>query len=418
MSQDGILVYVDLEGESHFVGRLWPLVRQARESATFEYDKTWLSNPLRFSLEPALYLGPGPQHTAGDQVIFGALGDSAPDRWGRTLMRYAERRRAQQESRLPRTLRESDYLLLVDDESRQGALRFAVKPDGPFLAESSGVRIPPVVELPRLLTAADHIESETDTDEELRLLLGPGSSLGGARPKATVREPDGSLAIAKFPHRNDEFDVELWEAVALTLAEKSGISVPAWRIELIAGKPVLVLRRFDRIRQHRVPFLSAMSMLAARDHQPRSYLEIADSLRRFGSHPDADTQQLWRRIIFNVLISNTDDHLRNHGFLYEGGAGWRLAPAYDLNPVPVEIKPRFLSTSISFDSAEASLKLALEVAEDFGLKSAPAKAIVREVVAAVTTWRQTAKQLGISDKAIPRMASAFEHADLAMARAL
>ena len=400
------------------MGRLWPLVRQGRESATFEYDKQWLANPLKFSLEPALYLGAGPQHTAVDQVIFGALGDSAPDRWGRTLMRYAERRRAVKEGRQPRTLNESDYLLLVDDESRQGALRFAATLGGPFLAESQGVRIPPVIELPRLLQAADHVESETDTDEELRLLLAPGSSLGGARPKATVRENDGRLAIAKFPHRNDAFDVELWEAVALTLAEQAGISVPSWRVESIGGKPVLLLTRFDRLGTKRLPFLSAMSMLGARDHQPRSYLEIADSLRQYGASPDADIQQLWRRIVFNVLISNTDDHLRNHGFLYAGGAGWRLSPAYDLNPVPVELKSRMLSTSITFDSAEASLKLALEDAEEFGLRLNAAKGVIKEVAAAVTQWRQTARKLGLPEKAIPRMASAVEHADLEMARTI
>lgn len=333
-------------------------------------------------------------------------------------MRHGERRRAEKEGRPSRTLSESDYLLLVDDEARQGALRFAVQAGGPFLAESAGVRIPPVIELPRLLTAADHFESETDTDEELRLLLASGSSLGGARPKATMRENDGSLAIAKFPHRNDEYDVELWEAAALALAEKAGILVPAWRIEHISGTPVLLLNRFDRHGRQRIPFLSAMSMLGARDRQSRRYLEIADSLRQYGASPNSDIQQLWRRIAFNVLISNTDDHLRNHGFLYEGGAGWRLAPAYDLNPVPAEIKSRILSTSISFDSAEASLELAFEVAEEFGLKPDEAKTVAREVGAAASQWRQTAKQLDIPEKAISKMASAFEHSDLEMARAL
>lgn len=413
-----ILVYVELQTGPTLVGRLWPRMRQGRESATFEYDKQWLSNPQRFSLEPALHLGAGPQHTATDQAIFGALGDSAPDRWGRTLMKYGERRRAAKEGRAPRTLGESDYLLLVDDEARQGALRFAMREDGPFLAESEGVRIPPVIELPRLLTAADHVESETDTDEELRLLLAPGSSLGGARPKATVREADGSLAIAKFPQRSDEFDVELWEAVTLELARNAGISVPEWRIERIFEKPVLLVARFDRSGQQRIPFLSAMSMLGARDHQPHSYLEIADSLRQYGASPDADLHELWRRIAFNVLVSNTDDHLRNHGFLYEGGAGWRLAPAYDLNPIPVEIKPRILSTSISFDSAEASLELALEVAGEFGLKPTEAMTVAKEVGAAVSQWKQTARKMGITDRAASKMASAFEHADMKMAQAI
>ncbi len=412
------LVYVELQACTTLVGRLWPRVRQGRESATFEYDKQWLSHPQRFSLEPALHLGAGPQHTAMGQAIFGVLGDSAPDRWGRTLMRYGERRRAASEKRPARTLFESDYLLLVDDEARQGALRFAAYEGGPFLAEPQGGRIPPLIELPRLLAAAEHVESETDTDEELRLLLAPGSSLGGARPKATVREEDGRLAIAKFPHRSDQHDVELWEGVTLTLAGRSGITTPKWRIERISDKPVLLLGRFDRSGQRRIPFLSAMSMLGARDHQARSYLEIADALRRHGASPDADLQQLWRRMVFNVLASNTDDHLRNHGFLYEGAAGWRLAPAYDLNPVPVEIKPRVLSTSITFDSAEASLELAMEVAEEFGLGVDEAKGVVREVGAAVSQWRPTARRLGIADKEIAKMASAFEHTDLETAKAM
>ena len=269
--------------------------------------------------------------------------------------------------------------------------------------------------MPRLLAAAEHVQSETDTDEELRLLLAPGSSLGGARPKATVRDRDGSLAIAKFPQRNDELDIELWEAVALTLAKCAGITIPEWRLERISGKPVLLMRRFDRSGQLRVPFLSAMSMLGARDHETRSYLEIADALRQYGSHPDADSRELWRRIVFNVLASNTDDHLRNHGFLYEGGTGWRLAPAYDLNPVPAELKPRVLSTAITFDSADASLELALTVAAEFGLKLPEAKQIAAEVGEAVSKWRQTAKQLGIPENAISKMESAFEHSDLEMA---
>lgn len=411
-----IFVYVDLEEGPVLAGRLWPRLHHGRESATFEYDNDWLNHPQRFSLEPALYLGAGPQHTAQDQALFGSLGDSAPDRWGRTLMRHGERRRAKKEGRTPRTLGESDYLLLVDDEARQGALRFANQPGGPFLAEAEGARIPPVIELPKLLAAASHFESQTDTDEELRLLLAPGSSLGGARPKATVRQSDGSLAIAKFPQQNDEFDVEAWEAVALTLAKAAGVAVPAWRRERVSGKSVLLLERFDRSGRRRIPFLSAMSMLGARDHQTHSYLEIADAIRRYGANPTADLSELWRRIAFNVLVSNTDDHLRNHGFLYEGSAGWRLAPAYDLNPVPADLKPRVLSTSITLDSPAASLELALEVAEEFGLKPRDARRIAREVGAATSRWRLVAKQHGLPEKAVARMASAFEHedADLAM----
>lgn len=409
---NAIFTYIDLEEGPVLTGRLWPRLHHGRESATFEYDQGWLTHPQRFSLEPALYLGAGPQHTAQEQAIFGALGDCAPDRWGRTLMRYGERRRAEREGRAPRTLAESDYLLLVDDEARQGALRFAVQPGGPFLATAEGTRIPPVIELPKLLAAASHFETETDTDEELRLLLAPGSSLGGARPKATVRQGDGSLAVAKFPQRNDDFDVESWEAVALTLAKAAGIAVPSWRLQQVSGKSVLLLKRFDRSGQRRIPFLSAMSMLGARDHQTHSYLEIADAIRRYGANPAADLRELWRRMAFNVLISNTDDHLRNHGFLYDGIAGWTLAPAYDLNPVPADIKPRVLSTSITLDSPAASLELACEVAEEFGLKQRDARSIAAEAGAAVSRWRHVAKQHGIAEKAIGRMKSAFEHEDL------
>jgi serine/threonine-protein kinase HipA len=262
--------------------------RRDRESATFEYDKSWLVHPERFSLEPALKPGPGPFHTPSDQPLFGAIGDSAPDRWGRTLMRRAERRRADREGVTPRTLGEIDYLSMVDDEARLGALRFAGSERGPFLAEAGLSRIPPLVELPRLLSAADHAASDTDTEEDLRLLLAPGSSLGGARPKASVRDRDGHLAIAKFPSRNDEFNTVMWEALALTLAAKAGIPVSAWRVETVADRPVLLLRRFDREHAARLPFLSAMSMLGAKDNQDHSYLEFVDILRQHGAAPKED----------------------------------------------------------------------------------------------------------------------------------
>ena len=231
-----VIVHVDLHGMPHLLGRLWARMRKDRESATFEYDKSWLAHTERFSLEPALRLGPGPFHTPSDRPLFGAIGDSAPDRWGRVLMRRAERRRAAREGVAPRTLREIDYLLMVDDEARQGALRFSEKEEGPFLAEDGPAKIPPLIELPRLLSAAEHVVDGKDSDDDLRLLLAPGSSLGGARPKASVRDRDGHLAIAKFPSKGDEVNTVLWEAVALTLAAKAGISVPAWRLEAVCGR--------------------------------------------------------------------------------------------------------------------------------------------------------------------------------------
>jgi len=401
-------VYIDLEGTPHLVGKLWSRLRKDRESGTIEYDQRWLSNPLRFSLEPALSLGPGPFYTS-DKALFGAIGDSAPDRWGRVLMRQAERRTAERERRAPRTLREIDYLLFVDDEARQGALRFAATEGGPFLAPPSAFKIPPLVELPRLLSATEHVLDENGSDEDLRLLLAPGSSLGGARPKASIRDRDGHLAIAKFPQKTDEVNTVLWEAVALTLASKAGIPVATWRIENILRKSVILLRRFDRTPTTRIPFLSAMSLLDARDNESHSYMEFADALRQHGASPKRDAQAIWRRIVFNILISNSDDHLRNHGFLWDGPAGWTLSPAYDLNPVPTDIRPRVLTTSINLDDGTASLDLAFEVASYFELDPDTARKIAGEVGRAVASWRGVAAKLGLSVAETTRMSSAFEH---------
>jgi serine/threonine-protein kinase HipA len=407
-----VLVYVDLGGVSHLVGRLWARVHKGKEGASFEYNDAWLNHPNRFSLEPALKLGPGPFHTGADTPLFGAIGDSAPDRWGRALMRRMERRRAEREGQAPRTLHEMDYLLLVDDEARAGALRFAETESGPFLRQEEAKRIPPLLELPRLLSAAEHVMEEKDTEEDLLLLFAPGSSLGGARPKASVKDKDGHLAIAKFPRKDDEINTVAWEAVALSLAQKAGITVPATRIETIAEKSVLLLRRFDRNDKGRIPFLSAMSMLGAKANETHSYLEIVDALRQHGAAPKADMEALWRRIVLNVLISNTDDHLRNHGFLYEGSDGWRLSPAYDLNPVPTDIKPRILTTAINEDDGTASLALAMSVAKYFELETNKAREISKEVGKAVSKWRNEAARQGIGKSEIDRMASAFEHEDL------
>jgi len=418
MTDTEVLVYVDLDGAPHLAGRLWARMRKGKDSSTFEYDRDWLAHLARFSLEPALQLGPGPFHTPAGKPLFGAIGDSAPDRWGRVLMRRAERRRAEKAGQAPRTLREIDYLLMVNDQARGGALRFALHPGGPFLQVDDAARIPPLIELPRLLSAAEHVIGDSDSDEDLRLLLAPGSSLGGARPKASVRDKDGSLAIAKFPHKDDEINTVLWEAVALALAQKAGIPVPDWRLESVAGKATLLLRRFDRAGGVRIPFLSAMSMLGATDNETRSYLEFVDALRQHGAAPKQDMHMLWRRIVFSVLISNTDDHLRNHGFLYAGPEGWRLAPAYDVNPVPADIKPRVLTTAIDLDDGTASLGLAMQVADYFELDAGQARAIAAEVGQAVSTWREEAARAGLTPAETDRMASAFEHEDLKAALAL
>jgi serine/threonine-protein kinase HipA len=410
-----ILVYLDLGGETHLVGRLWTRYKR-RESASFEYDKRWLENPCRFALEPALTLDQGVHHTPIDRSLFGAIGDSAPDRWGRVLIQREERRKARAENHAPRTLSEADYLLGVGDISRQGALRFAIDEGSEFLAPQGRASIPPLIHLGKLLNAAMRITANEDDESDLKLLLAPGSSLGGARPKASVIDKDGWLSIAKFPQSDDLWPVTLWEAVALDLAARAGIPVSGWQIEQVEERSVLLLRRFDREGGGaRVPFLSAMSMLGALDNEQHSYLEMVDALRMHGTQPEMDSAQLWRRIVYNILISNTDDHLRNHGFLYDETGGWRFSPAYDLNPTPIDIKPRVLSLAIDETDATASLELAFSVAKRFGLKLTEARKIASEVGHAVSAWRVSAASFDLSAKEITRMESAFEHADLLLA---
>jgi serine/threonine-protein kinase HipA len=243
-------------------------------------------------------------------------------------------------------------------------------------------------------------------------LLAPGSSLGGARPKASVRSKQGDLLISKFPHQTDETNIVLWEALALRLAGKAGIEVPSSRVEKISRKSVLLSKRFDRDGKRRIPFLSAMSLLGAKDNERHSYLEVVDAMRQHGAKIETELEQLWRRIVFYVLISNSDDHLRNLGFLYVGTKGWRLALAYDLNPVPVEVKPRVLLTNITLEDGTASLDLAFEVADCFKLSGRRAREIVRETGKVVTRWDLEAAALGIGKTERERMRSAFDHDDL------
>ena len=235
--------------------------------------------------------------------------------------------------------------------------------------------------MPKLLSATERLIADHESTEDLRLLLAPGSSLGGARPKASIRDFDGSLAIAKFPRKDDEFNIVVWEELTLTLAENAGIKVPKHRLETILGKSVLIITRFDRDDAHRIPFLSAMSMLGAHDNEQHSYLEMAYALAQNGASPEEDMKELWRRIVFTIMVSNTDDHLRNHGFIYERYKGWRLSPAYDINPTPLEVAPHILTTSIDFNGNTASLEAAMQVAKEFRLKK-------EEALLSLKKWRR------------------------------
>jgi serine/threonine-protein kinase HipA len=407
MESSRVFVCIQLGSKILPVGTLWYHRKSGRERASFAYDASWLRRSDSFAIDPALNLTEGTFHTFEQQKIFGAIGDSAPDRWGRVLMKRAESARAKTYGETPRSLGEIDYLLGVNDMARQGALRFSLQEHGPYLASADVHSIPPLIHLPQLLDATTRYLEETETMEDLQLLLTPGSSLGGARPKASVVDLDGQLALAKFGKKDDEFSAVLWEAVALTLAEKAGIHTTEWRLITTTATPVLLVRRFDRKGEQRIPFLSAMSMLGASDNEERCYLEIAYALEQYGAKPEKDLEQLWRRIIFTVLISNTDDHLRNHGFLYDQVRGWYLSPAYDMNPVPGSSTSRILSTAITFDDPTASLDAALQVAKEFRLTSERAKQIIGEVYSATSYWDAVARQLGIAKSEIERMASAF-----------
>ena len=403
-----LLVFMELGGETVAVGKLWTRTRGARETASFEYDPSWLVRRDAFGLEPALPPGRGPFHTA--RPVFNAFTDAAPDRWGQTLMRRNERRRAHVEGRRPRALRAVDFLTLVADETRLGALRFKDAGGGEFLI-STGKPVPPLVTLPSLLSATNRIIDNAETDEDLQLILAPGTSLGGARPKASVRDDDGHLLIAKFPRGDDDWPVTRWEAAVMTLAGAAGVRVSPFRLRPVLKRPVLMARRFDRRQGRRIPYISALTALDASDHEMRSYLEIAEFLRREGSNVNEDLAQLWRRIVFNVLVSNTDDHLRNHGFLREPN-GWRLAPAYDLNPVPADVKPRIHALAIDESDGTASLDTAFRIVPMFGMTEEDARTIAAEAGTAVGRWRDAAARHGLTPDEAERMSSAFEHEDL------
>lgn len=409
-----LCVYVDLKGVAVPVGRLWVKNRGGKESATFEYEAGWLKHPQRFALAPNLMLTTGKFHSA--EGLFNAFTDPAPDRWGRKLMRHFEVESAKAEKRAPRTLVGSDFLAGVDDEARLGALRFKRPGDNKFLAYT-GRSVPLLIEISELLSATDRIEKGKPRKKDIQLVMAPGGSLGGARPKATVFDRE-NLYIAKFPWVRDEWPVIQWEAVLLDLATAAGVTTSPAHLERVGTKSVLLMERFDREgNDARIPFMSAMTALDAKDHdENRSYLEILDVIRQFGAFPKEDARELWRRMVFNVLVSNTDDHLRNHGFLW-AGEGWRLAPAYDMNPSPPHIIPRIHALALNEIDHTSSIDTVMSVSKDFGLTLAEAKAVAGEVAAAVSGWKTAATKVRLSKDDIAFMTGAFEHADLRTALA-
>ena len=417
MTEQPIEVDVQIAREDIPAGRLWTHRHGRSESATFSYREDYLQRADAYAIDPALPLQSGQHQTALGHALFGAMSDCSPDGWGRRLVRRAESHRAQEAGTQPRALTAVDFLLGARDDLREGALRFRERGGEQYLAvDTEGV--PHLVGLSRLLNATEELERDEPTSEDLRVLLHGGSSLGGARPKAHVLDTQGVLSIAKFPSpKADEWDVIRWEAVALKLAADAGINVPEHELQLIDRRPVLVLRRFDRDAAGRIGYVSAMTMLQAKDGEHASYLEIAEAIEENSPDPDADLAELWRRIVFTVLISNADDHLRNHGFLRTSSSGWSLSPAFDLNPNP-EGQAKGLVTAIDEHSTEASLVTALEVASAFRVSEEQTQQIIGEVSAATDRWREAARACGLSTPQIERLTPAFEHEQSAAARKL
>ena len=403
--------WVGLDGPT-LVGVLTVRPGRGEELFSFEYADTWIKAGRWSLLDPDLYFSSGAQYVPRGRPNFGVFLDSCPDRWGRTLMDRRETQRARAEGRAARSLLESDYLLGVHDLQRMGALRF--RWNGRFMDDDDDLAAPPMASLRELEEASLRLEERGVEDEPnygrwLAMLVAPGSSLGGARPKANVVDLQGELWIAKFPAKNDSYDVGAWEYVTQQLARRAGIVTPAARKERFGSQHHTYLcRRFDRTPGGRIHFASAMTLLGRYERDtrgPASYLDLADVLIRSGARTTTDLQQLWRRIVFSICISNTDDHLRNHGFLLSD-VGWLLAPSYDMNPNP---HGNGLSLNISENDNSQDLELAVDVAEFFRVSNP--HDVISEVLSSVRAWGELASEHNIERAAQERMEPAFRVAD-------
>ncbi len=412
-----VAVYIAVGEKNLLAGRLYAHRRRGAELASFVYHDRYLADPDAYALDPALPLVAGTLQTPASRALFGAFADSTPDRWGRALIHRAERARALEAGTAPHSLSELDVLLGVRDDLRQGALRFRLDDEGPFLArEDAGV--PVLMDLPVLLDIAARVERDAAGYDDLQRLLRAGSSLGGARPKAHVVDTAGRVAIAKFPSPgSDSWNVMAWEKVALDLARDAGITVPSSDLIRVGDRHVLVVARFDRHGRARIGYSSAMTMLEATERDQRSYLEIAEVIEERSTATTADLRQLWRRMAFSILISNTDDHLRNHGFLHDRAESWTLSPAFDLNPNP-HPGPKYLSTAIDFTDTRASVDSLMRVADYFRLDTSDALDVLAEVTRAVARWRVVATSHGLLHRDLDAMEPAFEHAESERALAL
>lgn len=402
----------------------------AREISTFAYDQAWLEVPGRFGISPDLPLVQGHQFrkppSREDSIFHFAFADTEPDGWGcRVIARdHARRRKVAMSAGLPAAraaLSEMDYLLGVDDVSRIGALRL-MDDTGKFLRsiEGQGNGTPPLMELGQMIGATRAVELNQETEADLRYLRGRGTSLGGMRPKCTVIDDDGHLAIGKFPSVKDDRSVTRGEVLALHLGAAAGIDVAQSRVVMSDDIPVALIRRFDRRPGGlRIPYLSAGSMLRASRQEDFAYTQIADCIIASCVDPGRDLTELWRRLVFNLLITNVDDHLQNHGFLHVGDGQWRLAPAFDINPFPD--KDRELKLWLNEDYGPVdSIAAVMKEAPSFRLSPGDAKRVLGDVYRAVVGWKRIARSapIGMTDADLSDFEAAFEHEQMKAAAAL
>ncbi len=410
-----IYVYADWIGIDgpHLMGELCVDVVRGEEVFSFSYHEKWLTKGFVQELDPDLQLYSGEQYLEEGKSNFGIFTDSCPDRWGRVLMQRREAILARKENRIPKKLNESDYLLGVYDGNRMGALRFKLDPEGEFLNHKTEFSTPPWAKLRELEQASLKIEEVGDeTSQEyikwLNMLISPGSSLGGARPKASVVDEEDDLWIAKFPSRSDSINVGGWEMVAYQIAIEAGINMTECKVQKFNNdNHTFLTRRFDREKNSRIHFSSAMTCLGKVDGNDHalgvSYLDLAGFIIRSGSNVDEDLEELWRRIVLSICISNVDDHLRNHGFILEE-TGWKLSPAYDINP---SADGNGLKLNISEHDNSQNLELALSVVEYFRLDEIKAKKIIEKVKKSALNWRSHAEKLSILKGKQDLMARAF-----------
>ncbi|MFZ4707614.1 MAG: type II toxin-antitoxin system HipA family toxin [Bacteroidales bacterium] len=409
-----ILVYADWLGmkEPKLIGVLSAQQAKGKKAFSFEYSHDWIESTEQIVLDPDIGWYKGQQYPDSKEN-FGVFFDSMPDTWGRTLMKRRSVLNAQEEGKPSPNLYEIDYLIGVFDECRMGALRFKHDSEGPFLDNNQNTPTPPIGNIRELQHAAEILESDEDSEvvkKWLALLLAPGSSLGGARPKSNVRDEHGDLWIAKFPSNRDTIDKAAWEFLAYKLALSAGIEMSLSRIEKISGNyHTFFTKRFDRLKQERIHFASAMTMTGNNEEtikeKPASYLDIAEFIQYSGSQNKNDLHQLWKRIVFNIAISNTDDHLRNHGFILTKH-GWKLSPAFDMNP---SIEKDGLALNIDSDNNALKFELAKSVGEYFQLTDSDMETILMQVKTVVSGWRLVAHNIGISRSEQEIMASAFRY---------